>query len=98
MIAKRVDKNHGQIVSHLRATGWRVYDSSALGRGFPDLVVAHERTRHQALVEIKHGKGDLNAIQRKFRDEWPGAVFTVRSPDDATSQLTLWLLSLARLK
>jgi hypothetical protein len=51
-----------------------------------------------ALVEVKHGKGDLNPLQRKFRDDWPGAYFVVRSPDDAERQLTLWLLSLARLK
>ena len=51
-----------------------------------------------ALVEVKAGKGDLNELQRKFRDSWPGPLFVVRSPDDAERQLTLWLLSLAPLK
>ena len=98
MRAKKVDTNHAEIVSHLRAIGWRIHDSSAVGRGFPDLVCAHVRTRQMALVEVKHGKGDLNPLQRKFRDDWPGPIFVVRSPDDAERQLTLWLLSLARLK
>ena len=98
MRAKKVDANHSEVVSHLRAIGWRVHDSSAVGRGFPDLVVAHVRTRHMALVEVKAGRGDLNELQRKFRDSWPGPLFVVRSPDDAERQLTLWLLSLAPLK
>lgn len=96
--AKKVDSNHAEIVSHLRATGWWVHDSSADGRGFPDLVIAHERTRQIALVEVKAGKGSLNDLQRKFRDKCPGAYFVVRSPDDAERQLTLWLLTLTQWK
>ena len=96
--AAKVDTNHGEVVSHLRAIGWRIHDSSAVGGGFPDLVCAHVRTGHQALVEIKYGKAELNKLQRDFRDDWPGAYFVVRSPDDAERQLTLWLLSLAPLK
>lgn len=96
MRAKKVDANHSAVVDHLRSIGWRVWDSSAVGRGFPDLVVSHTRTGETCLVEVKAGRGELNEIQRGFRDKWPGPVFVVRSPDDATRQLTLWLLSKLR--
>jgi hypothetical protein len=56
------------------------------------------RLGHTAIVEIKTEKGELNKVQRKFRDGWAGAYFVVRSPDDAERQLTLWLLSIAHLK
>lgn len=98
MRAKKVDRNHAEIVSHLRAIGWCVHDSSAVGKGFPDLVVSHGRTGSTALVEVKAGRGELNELQRGFRDRWPGPIFVVRSPDDAEKQLTLWLLTLAKWK
>ena len=96
MRAKKVDRGHAAIAAHIRSIGWSVFDSSAIGGGFPDTVVS--RLGHTALMEIKHGKSDLNTLQRKFSDGWAGAYFVVRSPEDAEKQLSLWLLSLARLK
>jgi len=89
--AKKVDANHAEIVDHLRSIGWSVWNTSAVGRGFSDVVVA--RLRHTALVEIKSGKSEPNDLQRRFRDKWQGAYFVVRSPQDAEKQLSLWLLS-----
>ena len=89
--AKKVDANHAAISARLRSIGWFVSDSSGVGRGYPDLTVS--RLGHTALVEVKHGKGELNELQRKFRDKWQGAYFVVRSPEDAEKQLTLWLLT-----
>ena len=51
--AKKVDANQGEIVSLLRQLGAKVCITSAVGGGFPDLVVQHRgRTM---LVEIKDG-------------------------------------------
>jgi len=36
--ANRTDENHADIRDALRATGAFVYDSSAVGGGFPDLI------------------------------------------------------------
>ena len=94
--ARRTDANHSKIVDYLRSIGWSVFDSSAFGRGFSDLVVS--RLQHTALVEVKHGYHDLNDLQRKFRDGWQGAYFVVRTPEDAEKQLALWLLGLAKWK
>lgn len=51
--AARTDGNHAAIVEALRASGWYVHDTSRLGHGFPDLVVA--RNGQLRLVEIKDG-------------------------------------------
>lgn len=46
------DKNHKTIVTALRGAGLRVFDTAALGDGFPDLVVQRPDGRI-VLVEIK---------------------------------------------
>ena len=72
--AARVDNNHGEIRDGLRKLGFSVFDSSGMGRGFPDLVVADEyRT---ILVEVKSGGGALGAAQEVFHEEWQGEVIT----------------------
>jgi hypothetical protein len=50
----RVDANHAAVVQALRACGWLVWDTSGLGGGFPDVVVA--RAGVLRLVEIKDGR------------------------------------------
>ena len=52
--ACRVDCNQRDIIGALRACGAMVHDTSAVGGGFPDLVVIHNGERH--LVEVKDGK------------------------------------------
>lgn len=96
MRAKKVDETQAAIVSHLRGNSWSVLLTHTVGGGAPDAFAS--RLGHTAALEFKTGKGDLNELQRKFRDEWQGAYFVVRSPDDAERQLTLWLLCQARLK
>ena len=49
----RVDANHGEVRSALRAAGWTVVDCAGVGSGFPDLLIAkHGRVM---MVEIKDG-------------------------------------------
>jgi hypothetical protein len=94
--ASKVDETQSSIVAHLRGRGWALLLTHVVGGGAPDAFAS--RLGHTAALEFKTGKGDLNTLQRKFRDGWAGAYFVVRSPEDAEKQLSLWLLSLARLK
>ena len=51
--AARVDANHAEITGTLRQCGWTVHDTSGVGGGFPDLVIA--KGGRLVLVEIKDG-------------------------------------------
>lgn len=54
------DKNHKAIVEALRKAGMRVFDTAALGSGFPDVVAVRPDGR-VFLVEIKSQTKDINA-------------------------------------
>ena len=54
----RVDANHAQVVAALRSCGWTVIDTSRVGRGFPDLLVA--RGGRMELIEVKDGAKSLS--------------------------------------
>lgn len=82
----RRDKNHLEIAAGLVAHGCTVVDTSAVGGGFPDLVVGARGVTH--LLEVKNPdrrtKGDnaakTLAKQEKFLSWWRGApVSTVRT-------------------
>jgi Holliday junction resolvase len=83
----RTDGNHREIVAALRALGCSVADTSRLGDGFPDLVVAMNK-KSTVLVEIKDGAKppsarQLTEAEREFRDAWKGCYRVVESVDDA---------------
>ena len=62
----RVDANHGEVRSALRAAGWTVVDCAGVGSGFPDLLIAkHGRVM---MVEIKDG-AKVKSAQRLTEDE-----------------------------
>ena len=62
----RVDANHAQIRSALRAAGWTVVDCAGVGSGFPDLLIAkHGRL---VMVEIKDG-AKVKSAQKLTLDE-----------------------------
>jgi hypothetical protein len=89
--AAKTDANQTAVVDHLRAAGWGVHITSAVGGGFPDLVCA--RGRFTALVELKDGsKGRwetrLDEAQALFDAYWPGVVVYARSAQEAEMQLT----------
>lgn len=95
MRAKKVDTTHGAIRDHLRAIGWRVYDTASVGSGFPDLVVS--RLGFTALVECKSGseagaESELNEAQRRFRDGWQGSYVVAATPEQAERELSARLL------
>lgn len=87
--AARIDANHAEIVRALRAAGCGVQDTSAVGCGFPDLVVhGPVHPFRTVLLEIKDGKKSasetrLTAAQMRFHAQWRGAVAVVRDVGQA---------------
>jgi Holliday junction resolvase len=49
----KIDANHVEIVDALRAEGWLVWSTAALGKGFPDLLCGKQGKL--VLVEVKDG-------------------------------------------
>jgi len=62
----RVDANHAEIRSALRAEHWVVVDTAGVGSGFPDLLIA--RRGKLMLVEIKDG-AKVKSKQQLTEDE-----------------------------
>jgi hypothetical protein len=95
---RRRDGNHGDVVNELRKIGCSVADTSAVGGGFGDLVVARimPTGRRTVLFEVKDetGKNRLEESQAEFRKTWLGEYYVVRSPAEAVAIM----LSLERSK
>jgi len=84
--AAKVDDNQREIVQALRHCGASVMDTSAVGKGFPDLVVGWHGLN--LLVEIKDGSKPpshrkLTPAQVEFHGAWRGQVCVVTSVDEA---------------
>lgn len=80
------DRNHKEIESILLRCGMSVADTSALGKGFPDLVVA--MNGQTFLVEIKDGAlppsaRKLTPDEQKFHDAWKGKIIIICDVDEA---------------
>ncbi len=83
--AARIDGNQNAVVEKLRRLGITVAITSALGDGFPDLVVGW-RGRN-VLIELKdpaqpESKRKLTEDEKKFRDNWRGEVYTALNAGD----------------
>jgi Holliday junction resolvase len=79
-IAARVDKNHFEVVSALRAAGATVQSLAGVGKGVPDLLVGHQG--HTLLMEVKDGdkspsQRKLTEDQLKWHREWNGGTLAV---------------------
>lgn len=85
--AAKVDANHEQIVSALRAAGAMVQSLAALGKGVPDLLVGFRYRLY--LMEVKDGtkapsKRRLTTEQLEWQKEWAGYPYAVvHSPEEA---------------
>jgi len=81
-LAHRQDANQAEIVQALRSVGATVFDTSAVGRGFPDIVVGFKG--HNFFMEIKSGdKAKLTDAESDFIAYWWGTVNIVRTPNEA---------------
>ena len=90
--AARTDANHSRVIAAMRKIGAVVTDTSAVGSGFPDLVVSFRGKWH--LFEVKDGAKPPSA--RKLTDdqelwiaEQRAPVYVVKSEQEAID----WLMS-----
>lgn len=80
---RKKDANQNEIVAALEKVGCSVIDASAIGGGFPDLIVG--RAGENYLLEIKNPetKGKLNELQEDFFASWRGQTVVVHSVAEA---------------
>lgn len=81
----------------LRSVGASVSVTSAVGKGFPDIVVGYRGKNY--LMEIKDGakppsKRKLTKPEQEFMDRWRGDYRVVESTDDALE--TIGAINLVR--
>lgn len=81
------DANHAEITQAFQQLGCTVFDASALGDGFPDLVVG--LVKQNLLVECKTKDGELTPPQQRLIEEWRGEIHVVDSPEMATTLVQL---------
>lgn len=91
--AARTDANHADIVATFRSLFCSVSDTSAVGSGFPDLVVGCAGRNH--LVEVKDGdkspsRRRLTPDQQEFHRSWVGSVNIVESVADVEQLVAIW--------
>ncbi len=84
--AARVDDNQEEIVKSLRKLGYSVAITSAVGNGFPDIVVGGRNGNY--LMEIKDpakvpSKRVLTKDQQIFHSEWRGQISVIESTEEA---------------
>lgn len=86
--AAKVDANQGEIVEAIRAAGYYVCDTHALGNGFPDLLCVNKHGQ-VILFEIKTPSGRLTHDELKFHHEFRGPLYIVRSAEMALEYLAM---------
>ena len=84
---KRTDSTQREVVDALRRCGVFVFSLHTVGKGCPDLLVSHPRTRRWYLIEVKNGKlsWKLNDAQKKFRALSHASVAVVTSAQEAVT-------------
>lgn len=85
MRGNRIDRNQNEIVAALRKLGFSVAITSALGKGFPDIVVG--KNGKNWLFELKDNEKTpsqkkLTPDEEKFFAAWRGQVNKVESIDE----------------
>lgn len=91
MTRARTDANQSKIIRALEQIGCTVADTSAVGIGFPDIVVGFRG--RSLLIEIKDGakppsKRKLTPDQQIFKAEWRGQYAVVKDVDEAIAVVT----------
>ena len=81
----RVDRNHRELVTALRAVGAEVLDLSRVGQGCPDLLVGWRG--QLTLLEVKSGNGKLSEDQVWFHQFWSGYVKVIRTVPEALAAI-----------
>jgi len=90
MRASRIDANHEQVVSALRAAGASVQSLAGVGKGVPDLLVGFQGKT--LLMEVKDGKKTpserrLTEDQIRWHGAWNGGPLAVVDGVDAALRM-----------
>lgn len=88
MRAAKVDGTHREVVEALRAEGVFVFSLHTVGRGCPDLLLAHPKTRRWYVAEVKNGRlmgWKLTDKQKEFRAMAPAQVLVLTCASDAVT-------------
>lgn len=84
---RKRDANQNPIAEALIQAGYSIFDASAVGAGFTDLVVGgidrRDGLRKNWVMEVKTATGKLNPLQKEWHEGWRGPVCVVRSVDEA---------------
>jgi hypothetical protein len=83
MRPRKKDTNHNAIASELQSLGCWVTDTSAMGNGFPDMLVHNFAGNNTFFVEAKSKYGKRNELQIKFADSCPLPVYEIHSTEEA---------------
>ena len=83
MYAKRTDQNQKEIVKALRELGATVFDTSSIGKGYPDLNIFYKG--NTILAEIKKdANARLTIHQIEFWKNWQGGkLVRINNIEDA---------------
>jgi len=74
--ASKIDANHNEIVTALRAVGCFVQSLAAIGKGTPDVLAIYKGTVH--LLEIKDGKKPQSSRElTDAENEWHNAALVI---------------------
>ena len=90
MRAAKIDANHEQVVSALRAAGASVQSLASVGKGVPDLLVGFQGKT--LLMEVKDGRKTpsarrLTEDQLKWHGAWNGGPLAVVDGVDAALRM-----------
>lgn len=90
--AAAVDSNQSAIVKALRDCHQRVFVTSMVGRGFPDVVVG--RNGFNYFLEVKDPTKPrrdqrLTEDEELFHKTWPGQICVVKSIEEALTAIGL---------
>jgi hypothetical protein len=90
MRAAKIDANHEQVVSALRAAGASVQSLAGVGKGVPDLLVGFQGKT--LLMEVKDGRKTpsarrLTEDQLKWHGVWRGGPLAVVDGVDAALRM-----------
>ena len=90
MRAARIDANHEQVVSALRAAGASVQSLAGVGKGVPDLLVGFQGKT--LLMEVKDGRKTpserrLSEDQVRWHGAWRGGPLAIVDGVDAALRM-----------
>lgn len=96
----RTDANQAEIIKTLRAVGCTVAVTSAVGNGFPDLVVGFKGASY--LLEVKDGslspsRRALTDAEQAFKDTWRGHYAVVNDKFEALRAVGIPALASVRM-